>query len=191
MAMRINDSIISAAITVDLRAPVPVLHTPVSVFQDVVEISDETRLKIDQLQQGDQALRQALIQTRQASRSAAQERVSAAKEYLKLLARMSPEGDHGAAAEAARVAREIKGATVEFRAHSGGSGTNVSRAEIAGFAGVAGDALKIAYGLVERYLRKHPSQHSGDTYMRNDIRNAIEGVRDMVNDSLPLREETI
>ena len=126
--------------------------------QDILHISEEAQRKIDQLQQGNQSLQQAVTQSKQSIRGAAQERISSAREYLKILIRLSPAGDKGAAYEAARIAREVKSAANEFKASiAGEEGANVS-SEIAAFVGVAGDVLKMARNLIESYLQKHSEE---------------------------------
>ncbi len=149
---------------------------------DTLEISEVAQQKIGQLQQGNEALLQAVRQSRLAVRTAALERAGYAKEYLKILARMSPSGDRGAAVEAARMAREIKAATAEFRSSfSGGEETAASvRAEIAAFAGVAGDTLKIARGLVEGYLMKRQQKQQGDNGLEKEISSAVTILQEMV-----------
>lgn len=182
--MRISDSTTAAMATSALRTAITAPRSPSAFPHDLLEISDAARQQIDQLQQGDQALRVAVTQSRKASRNAAQERVGAAKEYLKLLARMSPTGDHGAASEAARIAREIRSAAAEFKANIAGEENPNVNPEIAAFAGVAGDALKIANGLVESYLRKQTGQQKGDADLQKEIRSAITAVHEIVNNAM-------
>jgi hypothetical protein len=182
--MRISDTISPPLATGTLHLPASPLRPTASPPQYVLDISEAAQQKIDQLQQGNQALQQAITQSRQADKSAALERVSAAKEYLKILARLSPAGDRGAASEAARIAREIRSAASEFKAGSAnGEGAGV-RSEIGGFAEVAGDALKIARSLVENYLRHRSTKQKGDNELENEIRTAVSTMREMVSSTL-------
>lgn len=181
--MQIHDVTTNPSFSVPLRrAAIPaVLKKPLP--DDTIDISETAQNRIDQLQQGNDVLQQAVTQSRQAARKAAHDRVSAAKEYLKILSRMSPPGDRGAAAEAARMAREIKSAAAEFRSGiATGEETGASTgSEIAGFAGVAGDALKIAQGLIAGYLHKRKTKQNGDSALEKEVSSAISTVREMVN----------
>lgn len=152
--------------------------------KDSFEISEAAQQRIDQMQQGNQALVQAVKDSKLSIRKAASERVSQAKEYLRMLAKMSLPGDRGAASEAARMAREIKSAAADFKGSISDGGMAEVRSEVAGFAGVAGDALKIAKGLVESYLQKRRSEQKGDNDLRKDVDSAITAVGEMVRDAM-------
>lgn len=182
--MRISDSISPQTVTGTPRIPVSAPRPNVSPPQIILEISEAAQQKIDQLHQGNQVLQQAVNQSRQTTRGAALERISAAKEYLKILARMSPAGDRGAAREAARIAREIKSAASEFKASISGGEESGGRSEIGGFAEVAGDALNIASRLVESYLRNRTAHQKGDADLENEISSSVGTVREMVNSGL-------
>lgn len=148
-------------------------------INDVSVISDTARSKLDRLQQGTLTLEQAVMESRRSMRAAAHERVGAAKEYLKLLVRVSPAGDRGAAREAARIAREIKSAVADFRESIAGEDAAGVRSEMSGFAGVAGDALRIAVCLVESYLRNNRVRQKENTDMEKDIGAAASALREM------------
>ena len=97
---------------------------------------------------------------------------------------MSPPGDRGAAIEAARMAREIKIATAEFRSSLSNEEAGASvRSEIAGFAGLAGDTLKIARGLIESYLLKRKQEQKDGRSLEKEISSADAGLREMVASS--------
>ena len=182
--MIVPDTITSLpSFSLPMREPLTQGPSKESPVDYTLNISEAAQQKIDQLQQGIASLQQAVTQSRQAMRGAAQERVSYIKEYLKILLRMSSPGDRGAAAEAARLAREIKSATAEFRSgilngEEAGAGV---RSEIAGFAGVAGDALNIAQGLIESYLRKRKTKQNGDSDLENEVSDAASSIREMIN----------
>jgi len=152
--------------------------------RDNLEISEAMQRQIDRMQQGSEALKQAVVQSRQSIRSAAAERVSYAKEYLRVLASMSLPGDRGAANEAARMAREIKNAAADFRGSIGDEELADARSEIAGFADEAGKALKIAKGLVENYLRKRIKGQDGDDELRREVDSAISVIKEMVMEAM-------
>lgn len=161
--------------------------TPVSenpAVLDNLEISESVQRQIDRMEQGNEALKQAVIQSRQSIRSAAAERVSYAKEYLRVLASMSLPGDRGAANEAARMAREIKNAAADFRGSITDEELADARSEIAGFADEAGKALKIAKGLVENYMRKRKQGQDGDDDLRREVDSAISVIKEMVMEAM-------
>lgn len=148
-------------------------------IQDIFHISEEAQLKIDQLQQGYQSLQQAVRQSRLTIRDAAQERIRSAKEYLKILIRLSPAGDKAAAHEAARIAREVKSAAHEFKGSIAGEERTNARSEIKAFAEVAEDALKMAQSLIDGYLRKKASEQRNGNDLKGDIRNAFSTLREI------------
>jgi len=189
--MRISDSIPWATITGTLRTAVAPTRSNLPVPTDLLQISDAAQQKIDRLQQGNQALEQALAQSRQAARNAAIERVGHIKAYLLLLARMLPAGDRGAASEAARMAREIKSAAAGFKGGVAGEDGASVRADIEGFAGAAGDALKIAQAMVESYLRKRKMQQMGDAGLEQGIAGAVSQVSTMVHDTLNANDSAV
>lgn len=167
--------------------PEPVLTAnsePSKPKLDSVEISEAAQQRINQLQQGNEALEQAVKESRFSIRNAASERVRAAKEYLKILASMSAPDDRGAASEAVRMAREVKNAAVEFRGSFAAGEEKDAGSELAGFAGVAGDTLKLANGLVERYLQRQKAAAGEGNYLRKEISSALSVVRELINSSL-------
>ena len=170
-----------------LSAPAPAMPVPL----DLLQISEAGRQKIDQLQQGNQALEQSLIQSRQAARNAATDRVKYVKAYLKILVSMSPAGDRAAASEAARMAREIKSAVTDFKRSIAYGEESRIRTEIAGFAGVAGDALKIAQGVLQSYLQRRSLKQKGAPYLEIEIGNAVSTVRETIHETLNLKESPI
>lgn len=182
--MRIDDSIATPAMANKRGTVLPVSTPPVPALRDVLHISEAAQQKVAQLQQGNQALEQALAQSRQSMRNAAIERVKYIHEYLKILARMSPAGDRGAASEAARMAREIKSMANEFKGSIASGEESTVRKEIAGFVEVAGDTLNIAKGLIKSYLRKRAAHKIGDTDLEKEISSAVSVVRKMVNKSV-------
>lgn len=181
--MRIDDSKTTLTITDYPRTIRPPAGPTVPALRDVLQISEAAQQKIDQLQQGNQALEQALTQSRQSARNAAIERVQYIKDYLNILARMSPVGDRGAASVAARMAREIKGLAHEFKGNMASGEESGARSEIAGFARVAGETLNIANKLVESYLRKRSTRQPGDADLEKEIGSAVSTVREMGNKS--------
>lgn len=148
---------------------------------DSVEISEAAQQRITQLQQGNEALEQAVKESRLSIRNAASERMRAAKEYLKILASMSAPGDRGAASEAVRMAREVKSAAAEFRGSFASGEEKNAGSEVAGFAGVAGDTLKLAGGLVEGYLQHHKAPAGEGNHLRKEISSAVSVVRELFN----------
>ncbi|MDD5287326.1 MAG: hypothetical protein PHD54_15855 [Desulfuromonadaceae bacterium] len=170
-----------------LSAPAPGMPVPL----DLLQISEIARQKIEQLQQGNQALEQSLIQSRQAARNAATDRVKYVKAYLKILVSMSPAGDRAAASEAARMAREIKSAVTDFKRSIAYGEESGIRTEIAGFAGVAGDALKIAQGMLQSYLQRRSLKQKGGHYLEIEIGNAVSSVRETIHETLNLKEYPI
>jgi len=184
-AMKISDVItITNPATRFLTHPEkpPIVENP--AVQDKLEISESVQRQIDRMEQGNEALKQAVIQARQSIRSTAAERVSYAKEYLRVLASMSLPGDRGAASEAARMAREIKNAAADFRGSITDEELTDASSEIAGFADEAGKALKIAKGLVESYLRKRRQGQDGDEDLRREVDSALSVIREMVMETM-------
>ena len=182
--MKISDITSANSASPLLRTASASLTTKAVTPQDTLKISEAAQQRIDQLKQGNETLVQALKESRLSIRKAASDRVGYAKEYLRILARMSLPGDRGAAAEAARMAKEIKGAAADFKSSISDAEVADMRSEIAGFAGVAGDALKIAKGLVESYLQKRRSEQKGDGDLRNEVDSAISAVREMLTDAM-------
>lgn len=178
--MRIHNSITTLMIAGTMRS---VLSSPLQAVPaalDSLEISDAAKQKIDQLQQGYMALEQAVTRSRQSVRNAAMERVKYIKDYLDIVARLSPAGDRGAASEAARMAKEIKNAAADFKGNIASGEVSGIRKEIAGFAGMAGDALNIAKGLMERYLQKRSVRQNGDNELEKEVRSAFYSLGDLV-----------
>lgn len=182
--MQIDTSVTKLAVPSAVRQPVAFSPSSASTIRDVVSLTDTARHNINRLDQGVRALEQAVKDSRSAVRASAMDRVAAAKESLRLLARMSLPSDPGAAREAARLAREIKSAVSEFKTGVNGEDLDLARSAIAGFTGAAGDALKIAKGMVDQHLRKNPGNHTGTNGLKRDVDRALLAVRELLGTAL-------
>jgi hypothetical protein len=153
-------------------------------FSDTLDISVEAKLRINEFESGTESLEQAVKEARKQARQAAADKVSMAHEYLRLLKQMSSPDDPAAAREAARIAREIHGATASYREAVGGEDPAAIGKEVATFATTAGKALAIAKEVVERYL-KHKKQDGEDGHtLRESVDGAFTALKSLVNEGI-------
>lgn len=160
--------------------PSPAPSGPHAGSGDLLQISDEARARIAAMEAGTASLEQASVQSRQQARQAAADKVGMARKYLQLLRRMSSPDDPGAAREAARMAREIRGAAEAYR----GSLTKEEAVSLAkdsaAFVTEAGKGLAVAKEMIEQYLQRKKRESTEERDLRDTVESAYAALRSLV-----------
>lgn len=150
---------------------------------DLLQISDQARERIAAGEAGVASMEQAVRDSRQQARRGAVDKVSQAHQYLKLLQRMSLPDDPAAAREAARIAREINGATGSYRAAVTKDELVATGSDAGSFVSEAGEGLAIARNMVERYLSRKKNPADGKE-LRNAVNDAYRSLNGLVRDGM-------